>query len=114
MQSQSHESTHHCQVPDPLERTFPKLYGPWNMGILGQSAICLRVAGIVKHINDVGAADARRIVDPCVLETRLLSELFRPGLREFFHFRFRAEMQASCGARLDASGLQTFVDPVRT
>src|SRR5438876_10703882 len=112
MQSQSHEATHHCQVPDPLERTFPELYGPWNTGILGQATVGLRVAGIVKHIDDVRAADTGRIVDPCVLEARLLSQLLRPGFCEFLHFRFRAEMQASCGARLDASGLQALVDPV--
>ncbi len=62
----------------------------------------------MEHVDDVGSADGLRIVDSGILPSEVIAELFGAFFGDELHVIFAAEFQATGGAGLDASGLETF------
>src|SRR5215831_7018918 len=68
----------------------------------------------MQHVDHSRAAHSRRIVYARFRETVMIAKLLGPPLGNFLHIVLAAKVQASCGTRLDARGLQPFTDAVRT
>src|ERR1700741_5170548 len=100
------------EIPQPSQGLLPELHQDRNLRIGGQSAIEFGMLRVVQHIDDVGSPDARRVVNSCVAMSRVIAKLRRPCLGQFFHFRFRSEMQTAGGARLDAGWFESHRHPV--
>ena len=98
--------------PIHLSGVFQSLTLHGTCGIFRQTAVRFRIAGVVKHVNDVCPANARRIVYAGLGETGLFTKLSRAFFRELFHLRLGAEMQTTGRARLDAGWLEPLRDPV--
>src|SRR5436309_14841543 len=71
------QSPNHRNVAEPLQRAFPQLYGPRDVGIFRKTAINFQLGRVMQNINHAGAANARRIVDASVREMRMLAKLLR-------------------------------------
>src|SRR5579859_237786 len=110
---ESNQSANHRHIAEPLQRALPYLYGPRNARIGRQTAVKLRLAGVVQHVDHASPADARRIINSCLREIVMFAKLFRALLREVLHVIFAAEMQAACWTRFDARRLQSFAHAVR-
>src|SRR6185312_1881515 len=87
------DTKQHSEIADPFCGPFPEPDDPWNVRILGQTTVGLRVTRIVKYVDDMGAANPGWIIDSRVLKTRLFSELLGTCFGEFLHVWFRAEME---------------------
>src|ERR1700735_4945861 len=106
MPRQAHETADHRQIPQPFQRTFPQLNRVGDVRIFRQSAVQLRILGIVQHVDHMGAADSRWIVHTCVGKSRNIAQLFSARFGQLFHFRLGAEVQAAGGAGLNTGGFQ--------
>src|ERR1700722_19858084 len=92
------------EIAEPLERPLPETHRKRNVRIAGQTAVEFGILGIVQDVNDVSTADAGI--------TGIVAELLGAELSQFLHLVLGAEMQATGGARLDASGFEAFGYPV--
>src|SRR5580698_3359 len=114
LRSESHEvhrhpnnATSHCEIPNPLQRSFPQPHRQRNLWIFRQAAIKFGILGIVQNINHMRSAHSGRIVHSCVGKSGHLTKLCRSRLRQFPHFRLRTEMEAARRACLNASRLES-------
>src|SRR5260370_32591929 len=78
------------------------------MRIFRQPTIQLGILCVVEDVDHGRSAGAGRIVNSRVAVTRILAQLHGAGFRQFFHFRFRSEMQTSSGTGLDASRFEPY------
>src|SRR6266704_6665377 len=106
------QSANHGDVAEPLQRAFPKLHGPRNMRVLRQSAVKFRLRGVMEHVNDAGAADARRVVHAGIRESGVIAKLLRPSFCKELHIVLAAEVQAARRTRLDACRLEPFAHAI--
>src|SRR5437879_8964990 len=67
----------------------------------------------MQHVNDAGAANARRIVHAGVREVGMLAKLLRASFRKELHIVLATEVQASSRARLYACRFEPFADAIR-
>ena len=85
-----------------------------NLRIFRQSTVPLRMIDVVQHVDDVRAADARRIVHSRVLVRGVFAQLLGALLGQILHVVLGAEMQAAGGTRFDAGRLQARAHAIRT
>src|SRR5256884_6741345 len=107
------QSSNHRNVAEPLQRAFPQLYGPRDVGIFGRAAVNFRLGRVMQNINDTGAADAWRIVHSGVREIGMLAKLLRAPFGKKPHILLTAEVQTARRAGLDARRLEPFADAIR-
>src|SRR3989440_1584035 len=107
------QSSNHRNVAEPLQRAFPQLYGPRDVGIFGKAAVNFRLGRVMQNINDTGAADAWRIVHAGIRVVRMLAKLFRAPFGKKLHILLAAEVQTARRAGLDARRLEPFADAIR-
>src|SRR5207247_1294316 len=105
-------TAYHGEIADPLSRAFPETDDPRNARVFGQPTIRLRVGHIVKHIDDAGSANTRRIIDACLLEAIVFAKLLCARLCQVCHVVLRTEMEAAGWAGLDARRFQSLGDTV--
>src|SRR5437879_8073084 len=108
------QTSDHGDIPDPLQRPFPKADHPGNVRVLRQAAVEFGAAGIVEDIDNVSPSNSGWIIDSSVLEARIFPKLLGTRFAECFHLRLRAKMQAAGRASFDAGGFQPLGDPVHT
>ena len=97
-----------AKLPSHFSGPFHNRTSSGTCGSFGQAAVALRLFDVVQDVDDVRAADARRIVDARVLVRRVLAQLLRARVSaSVLHVVFGAEVQAAGGTRLDARRLQS-------
>src|SRR5438876_1735339 len=107
------QSSNHRNVAEPLQRAFPQLYGPRDVGIFRKAAVNFRLSRVMQDVDDAGSANARRIVHPGVREIGMLAKLLRALAGAVQHVVLGAEVQAARRAGLDARGLEPFAHAIR-
>src|SRR5271163_3021226 len=63
MDRDAQNSADHGQVADPLQRAFPDADQQRNGRVLGKASVAFGMFDVVQHVHDMGAADARWIVN---------------------------------------------------
>src|SRR5438445_7542093 len=107
------QSSNHPNVAEPLQRAFPQLYGPRDVGILRNAAVTFRLGGAVQYVDDAGSANARRSVHSGVRAIGMLAKLLRAPFGKKPHILLTAEVQPARRAGLDARRLEPFADAIR-
>src|SRR5437879_6492207 len=110
----SEQTSDHGDVPDPLQRPFPKADRPGNVRILRQAAVKFGVAGVVEDVDNVSPSNSGWIIDSGVFEAGIFPKLRCAVFGEGFHLRLGAKMQAAGRTSFDAGGFQPLGDPVHT
>src|ERR1051326_1304852 len=67
----------------------------------------------MQHVDDVRAADRRRVVDAGAGESGMLAQLRGARIRQRAHLSLGAELQAAGRTRLDARRFEPLADAIR-
>src|SRR2546422_2426755 len=110
MRENANDTAKHGQAAQPLERLLPELDRQRNCRIPGQTVL-IGVIAKSKNGNDAGAANAGWIVHGCLSEPGSL-QLGHALVGRLEHLVFRAELQATGGARFNAGPLEAKRDAV--
>src|SRR5436190_2186353 len=103
---QTEEQRHRLRHPLPQRERHR------DLRVGRQATVEFGLGDVVEHVDDVRAADRRRVVDAGILEAGVVTKLPGASISQRPQIRLRAELEAACRTRLDARRLEPLSDAI--